>query len=260
MSYLNVLLALLPMLLAGFIFWTISLAKKDVSIVDSLWSLLFIIAAVCFYLLQDITSTRSDLVLLLVTLWGLRLSLYITVRHWGEKEDHRYREIRDNNNPGFKYKSLYLIFGFQTLVAWIIALPLFAAIDSSSPLNVLDMISLVIWLTGMAFETIADQQLHRFKKKPANKGKILVTGLWRYSRHPNYFGECLIWWGFFGFALAAGHAYYTILSPLLMTYFLLKFSGVSLLEKTMKHRPGYESYMQKTNAFVPGFRFQGGSR
>lgn len=240
-------IALIPMLIAGLIFWIISIAKKDVSIVDSLWSLFFIIAAVTVFVQQETVSSRAVLVLVLVTLWALRLSLYITIRHWGHEEDHRYQVIRNNNNPGFTYKSLYLIFGFQALIAWFIAMPLFATMESSSSLNLLDGLALLLWLVGMLFESVADYQLYQFKKRPENKGKILTAGLWKYSRHPNYFGECLIWWAYFGFALSE-HAYLTVLSPLLMTYLLLKFSGVSLLEKTLKLRPGYEDYMQNTNS------------
>jgi len=245
------LMVLILMLLSGLVFWLFSIYKKDVSIVVSLWSLFFIIAAVTVYLYQSDPSLRASIVLFLVSIWALRLSLHITVRHWGHAEDHRYQEIRENNNPGFKYKSLYLIFSFQALIAWVIALPLLYSIESTSSLNIFDAIAILLWLVGMYFESVADYQLLMFKKDPQNKGKILTTGLWKYSRHPNYFGECLIWWGYFCFALSAG-AVITIISPLIMTFLLLKFSGVSLLEKTLKSRPGYEDYMQHTNAFIPG--------
>ena len=251
------LVALIPMLMVGFVFWVISVIKRDVSIVDSLWSLFFIIAAVTVLIQQEILSSRAILVLVLVVIWALRLSFYITLRHWGHEEDHRYQAIRKNNEPGFVFKSLYLIFGFQALIAWIVALPLFAAMESSSPLNLLDGLALVLWLAGMLFESVADYQLYQFKKRSENRGTILTKGLWKYSRHPNYFGECLIWWAYFIFALPE-HAYLTIISPLLMTFLLLKFSGVSLLEKTLKLKPGYEDYMQHTNAFIPGSRYHRG--
>ncbi|MCW8955904.1 MAG: DUF1295 domain-containing protein [Gammaproteobacteria bacterium] len=246
------LFALVLMLGAGFIVWVISIAKKDVSIVDSLWPLFFIIAAVTIYIQQGAVSFRADLVILLIIIWALRLSLYIVIRHWGHEEDPRYKTIRENNNPGFAYKSLYLIFGFQALIAWLVALPLFFAIESTASFNLFDVIAICLWLSGMWFETVADYQLFKFKQNSANKGKILTTGLWRYTRHPNYFGECLIWWGYFFFAISSS-AYIAILSPLLMTFLLLKFSGVGLLEKTMKSRPGYAAYMRHTNAFIPGF-------
>jgi len=251
------LIALVPMFIVAGVFWLISLLKKDVSIVDSLWPLFFIIAAVTMFNDQALTSDRALLVLCLVVIWGLRLSIYITLRHWGHEEDHRYQSIRSNNQPGFAIKSLYLIFGFQALIAWIIALPLFYTISSAAPLNMLDGLAVLLWLVGMLFESVSDYQLYQFKKNPENKGKILTQGLWKYSRHPNYFGECLVWWGFFMFALS-DFAYLTIISPLLMTFLLLKFSGVNLLEKSMKTRPGYEHYMQHTNAFIPGSGYSKG--
>ena len=248
---------LIPMLIVGAIFWIISLIKKDVSVVDSLWSLFFIIAGLAVINELAVISDRAMLVLLLVTIWGLRLSAYITLRHWGHEEDHRYQTIRKNNQPGFAFKSLYMIFVFQALVAWVVALPLFYAMNSTAPLTLLDGLAVLLWLVGMFFEIVSDYQLYQFKKKPDNKGKILTQGLWKYSRHPNYFGECLVWWGFFIFSLS-DHAYLTIISPLLMTFLLLKFSGVSLLEQTMKTRPGYERYMQHTNAFIPGAAYKKG--
>ena len=251
------LIALVPMIIVAGGFWFISLLKKDVSIVDSLWPLFLIIAAITMFNYQTVTSDRALLVLFLVLIWGLRLSFYITIRHWGHEEDHRYQEIRNNNQPGFSIKSLYLIFGFQALVAWVVALPLFYAINSAAPLNIVDGLALLLWLVGMLFETVSDNQLYQFKKNPENKGKILTQGLWKYTRHPNYFGECLVWWGFFAFALSDA-AYLTIISPLLMTFLLLIFSGVNLLEKSMKTRPGYEHYMQHTNAFIPGSGYSKG--
>jgi len=259
MSVVNYSFALILMLAIAIAFWGVSLVKKDVSIVDSLWSLFFIIAVVAIYAQLDTATLRANLVLLLVSVWGIRLSLYITIRHWGKEEDHRYQVIRENNNPGFSFKSLYLIFSFQAFIAWIVAWPLFFSIESTSSFNLLDILALVLWLVGMYFECVSDYQLYRFKKNPDNKGKILTSGLWQYTRHPNYFGECLIWWGFFCFALSSG-AYIAVLSPLLMTFLLLKFSGVMLLEQTMKTRPGYEVYMQHTNAFVPGIGNKRGVR
>lgn len=249
--------ALILMMLVSVFFWVISLLKKDVSIVDSLWSLFFIIATLSSFNYQMVNSDRAVLVLLLVIIWGLRLSIYITLRHWGHEEDQRYQTIRNNNQPGFSLKSLYLIFAFQALLAWVIAMPLFYTMSSVTPLNYLDGLALLLWFVGMFFESVSDFQLYQFKKNPKNKGKILTQGLWKYTRHPNYFGECLVWWGFFVFALS-DDAYLTIISPLLMTFLLLKFSGVSLLEKTMKTRPGYENYMQHTNAFIPGAGYRKG--
>lgn len=242
---------LIPMLIIGAVFWIISVIKKDVSVVDSLWSLFFIIAGLAIVNNLSVISDRAMLVLVLVTIWGLRLSAYITLRHWGHEEDHRYQTIRENNQPGFTFKSLYMIFVFQAVVAWVVAMPLFYAMNSTAPLTLFDGLAVMLWLVGMFLETVSDYQLYKFKKNPDNKGKTLTQGLWKYSRHPNYFGEFLVWWGFFAFALS-NSGYISIISPLLMTFLLLKFSGVSLLEQTMKTRPGYELYMKNTNAFFPG--------
>ena len=251
------IIALFPMLIAALICWMISYVKKDVSIVDSLWSIFFIIASSYAYMQLEEPSLRAMIVMLLVTIWGIRLSLYITIRHWGHAEDHRYQEIRSNNSPYFKFKSLYLIFGFQAAIAWVIALPLFYSISSSSELTVFDYLGVCLWIVGMYFESVSDYQLYKHKADPANTGRIMGSGLWKYSRHPNYFGEFLIWWGYFCFAISSGN-YLTIISPLLMTFLLMKFSGVFLLEKTMKQRPGYAEYMNSTNAFFPWISKVGG--
>ncbi|MGD9409967.1 MAG: DUF1295 domain-containing protein, partial [Thiohalocapsa sp.] len=137
-------------------------------------------------------------------------------------------------------------------LAWIISLPLLGAVLGAAPLGWLDAIAVALWLLGFGFEAIGDQQLARFKTDPANRGKVLDTGLWRYTRHPNYFGEACIWWAFYLFALAAG-AWWTIIGPILMTYLLLRVSGVALLEQDMRHRrPTYQDYIHRTNAFFPG--------
>jgi len=253
MTLLDYLIILVPMLVVATLTWVVSVFKKDVSIVDSLWSVFFVIIAVYLLLDSDEISWRFIIVFFLVVAWGIRLSFYITLRHWGESEDHRYKVIRKNNSPGFAFKSIYLIFWFQAVVAWVVALPVIFALKSNSPLNVFDVLGITFWLAGMYFETLSDYQLYKFKKDAVNKGKILIDGLWKYTRHPNYFGEFLIWWGYFLFSVAA-QQYMAIVSPLLMTFLLLKFSGVVLLEKSMRSRPGYEEYIRNTNAFFPGFK------
>lgn len=240
------------MLAMGFVTWLYSLYRKNVNIVDSLWSLMFLAGAVTFTVLAGELNERNILLLSLVTVWSLRLSSFLTLRNWGEDEDRRYREIRANNEPYFKLKSLYIIFGLQALLAWIISIPLLTAISSTAEIGLIEIIATAIWVTGFLFEATADQQLYRFKSNPDNKGKVLDSGLWAYSRHPNYFGEFLIWWGFFLFALSAG-AWWTVFSPLLMTLLLLKVSGVSLMEKGItERRSQYREYIESTNAFFPG--------
>lgn len=240
------------MLAMGFVTWLYSLYRKNVNIVDSLWSLMFLAGAITYTVSAGELTERNILLLSLVTIWSLRLSSFLTLRNRGEDEDRRYREIRANNEPYFNLKSLYIIFGLQALLAWIISIPLLTAISSTAETGLIEIIAAAVWLTGFLIEATADQQLYRFKSNPDNKGKVLDRGLWAYSRHPNYFGEFLIWWGFFLFALSAG-AWWTVFSPLLMTLLLLKVSGVSLMEKSItERRTQYREYIESTNAFFPG--------
>jgi steroid 5-alpha reductase family enzyme len=243
--------ALILMLLMAGATWLLSLYKRDVSIVDTLWSLMFLGAAGVYWLTASQPTDRSILVLILVAAWSIRLAAYITWRNWGEAEDYRYREIRERNQPGFAFKSLYLVFVLQAVIAWIISIPLLYAINGSGPLGVIDAVGVVLFACGFLFEAVGDWQLWRFKRDPENAGKVLDQGLWRYTRHPNYFGNACIWWGLFLIAAASG-GWWTIVSPLLMTFLLLKVSGVAMLEKDIaERRPAYRDYRRNTNAFLP---------
>jgi steroid 5-alpha reductase family enzyme len=247
--YLQGLAAAMGLALAG---WLVSLYQRNVTIVDSLWSLMFVFMGVVYLLGQTAVDSRGLLLITLLCLWAIRLSGYLVRRNWGRPEDYRYRQIRLNNQPNFDFKSLYLVFGLQAVLAWLISLPLLAAVSDGGPLNALDYAGLVLWVLGFGFETIGDWQLARFKADPDNHGRVLQRGLWRYTRHPNYFGECCIWWGYYLIATAAG-GWWTLLSPLLMTLLLIKVSGVALLEKDIgERRPAYRAYIARTNAFIPG--------
>lgn len=252
MDWANYLLTLLPLLALAVMAWLYSLARDDVSIVDGLWSLMFLLVVLVFTGLGGMAGSRTMLVIGLVSIWALRLSLHITIRNHGQPEDHRYQVIRRNNQPGFRYKSLYIVFGLQALLAWLIAMPLAAATTSATPLGWLDAAGVGLWLIGMFFETVGDAQLARFKARPDSQGKVLDSGLWRYTRHPNYFGEFTLWWGYYLLAVAAG-GWWTVLSPLLMSFLLLRVSGVTLLEKDIgNRRPAYRDYIRRTPAFFPG--------
>jgi steroid 5-alpha reductase family enzyme len=243
---------LLTILGAAVLTWLISVAKRDVSIVDSLWGMLFLIAVFTYAALVSQRGPRALLVIATVALWAIRLSAYITWRNHGQPEDRRYRDMRRRNEPNYTFKSLYLVFGLQGLLAWIISLPLFAAIASAAPLGTLDYVGASLALAGLVFEATADWQLARFKASPANENRVMDRGLWRYSRHPNYFGEFCVWWGLYAIALAGG-AWWSIVSPLLMSFLLLRVSGVVLLEKDIgQRRPDYAHYRARTNAFLPG--------
>ena len=248
------LTGLAPILALAVATWMVSFVKHDVSIVDSVWSLLILGAGFVYAFVHGATEPRTLLVLLLATFWALRLSLHIAVRAWGEPEDRRYQAIRARNQPGFTWKSLYLVFALQGVLAWIVSMPLLAGFTSAQPLGWLDFLGIALWLMGFLFESIADWQLYRFQADPTNRGHVLDTGLWRYTRHPNYFGEFLVWWGFFLIALAAG-GWWSVASPLLMSVLLLRVSGVTLLEQNIaERRPAYREYIQRTNAFFPGPR------
>ncbi|HUQ12394.1 MAG TPA: DUF1295 domain-containing protein [Steroidobacteraceae bacterium] len=246
-------LTALPFLLgAASLTWLISLPLRNVSIVDSLWSLMLFVAGVVYALNSDPRAPRLSLVLWLLVLWAVRLAAYITARNAGKGEDPRYVAIRERNTPGFAVKSLYLVFWLQAGLAWVISLPLYGAFASTEPVGALDYMGVALWVLGFVFEAVGDWQLSRFKKDPANAGSVLDRGLWRYTRHPNYFGEFCIWWGFWFIALGAG-AWWSVPGPLLISFLLLRVSGVTLLEKDIgKRRPQYADYVLKTNAFFPG--------
>jgi len=198
---------------------------------------------------------RKWLLCLLVTIWGLRLSLYILSRNWGKAEDFRYQVWRKEARSAWWWRSFFKVFLLQGIILWIVATPLLVAQFSPLParLTWLDFLAIPLWLVGFVFEAGGDWQLARFKANPANKGKVLNTGVWRYTRHPNYFGDATQWWAFYLLALSAG-GWWTIFSPLIMTTLLLRVSGAALLEKTLKEeKPGYKEYVETTSEFIPWF-------
>ena len=236
----------------GIVGWLVSLYMRNVSIVDSLWSIMIAVSAITFMTQTDVATPRAYLVSVLLLVWSVRLAAYITWRNWGEGEDFRYQQIRRNNSPHFQLKSVYIVFGLQAVLAWFISLPVLAATTEPTPLGLLDYAGATLWLLGFLFESVGDWQLAKFKANPDNKGKVLAGGLWQFTRHPNYFGDFCIWWGFYLIALSAG-AGWTIASPLLMSFLLLKVSGVAMLERDIAdRRPEYKQYIETTNAFFPG--------
>lgn len=239
----------------GVLTWIASLIQRDASLVDRMWSVLIAGAAVVYAVLLPAHGTRASWMLAIVLAWGLRLSLYITIRNWGHGEDRRYQAIRARNQPNFALKSLWLVFGLQAVLAWIVAMPFLVGLPGDAPFGVVDGIGAAIAIVGFLFEAIGDAQMARFQADPTNRGQVMDRGLWRYTRHPNYFGETCVWWGLWLMALAGGGlgGVWTILSPLLMTGLLLKVSGVTLLERDIgERRPAYRDYIARTNAFIPG--------
>ena len=239
----------------SFATWLASLVRHDVSLVDRIWSLLIAGAGVAYALELPPLSPRGVCMLALALVWAARLSLFITWRNWGHGEDRRYQVIRARNEPHFSLKSLYLVFGLQAVLAWIVSAPLLVGLSSRAAWGALDVCGLALAGVGVAFEAIGDAQMARFKSDPANRGRVMSAGLWRYTRHPNYFGEACVWWGLWLMALSAGGltGAWCVVSPVLMNFLLLKVSGVNLLEKDIgERRPAYRDYVANTNAFVPG--------
>lgn len=233
--------------------WLASLVQRDVSLVDRLWSLMIALPVVAYaaWLPQEARTPGFLAAAAVLALWAVRLCLYVSWRNWGHGEDRRYTVIRARNEPNFPAKSIYLIFFLQAVLAWLVSWPFLARLAGPVTLPALEWLGIAFAFVGTVLEIVGDQQLAAFKADPMNKGRVLDTGVWRWSRHPNYFGECLAWWGFFLVALAAG-GWWSIASPIVMTVLLLKVSGVALLEKDIgERRPAYAEYIRRTSAFFP---------
>jgi len=245
--------AALPALLVfGVLAWIVATARRNVGLVDIAWSLFFLLAAGVSIFLAPAVGLRGTMVVTLVAAWALRLAAYLAARNWNAPEDRRYRAIRARNEPGFAWKSLYLVFGLQAVLAWLISAPLAVAIPAPGAPGALGILGAILAGFGIAYETVADWQLARFRADRANADRVMDRGLWRLSRHPNYFGEFCTWWGFYLLAADAG-GWWTVFAPALMTVLLLRVSGVTLLERDIgERRPGYRDYVARTNAFFPG--------
>ena len=249
--------ALIIALMMGFV-WLISIPLKDVSIVDSFWGIGFGLSGLGVFLLIDgMKSTSQMMMLVAVMAWSLRLGGYLFWR-WSqeEEEDRRYQAMR-KNRPLFWLQSLYIVFILQGFLMWLIALPLSYALahphTTTEPVSLLALVGFFVALAGLLIETIADWQLVRFRANPSNQGKILDTGLWARSRHPNYFGDATFWWGIWIMCCAiAPLAVYFIFAPAIMNYLIVKISGADLLDTILaKRKPGYKDYMTRTNRFIP---------
>ena len=236
--------------------WLVSIIIKNVSIVDLFWGFGFVLTAGFYFLKTDGFEPRKTLILALVAIWGLRLSVYIALRNHGKGEDFRYRQFRASYGENrYWWISFFQTFLLQGILMWLISAPLLGAqyYGSANFLGILDFAGIGFWIIGFCFEAGGDYQLARFKADPVNKGKVLDKGFWRYTRHPNYFGDSSIWWGYGFICLAAG-SYLPALGSLLMTGLIIKVSGVSLLEKSLKEqKPQYKEYIEKTSAFIPWF-------
>lgn len=236
--------------------WIASVFLKNASIVDPFWGLGFVVVSAFYFLQVDEISARSVIIMILVAIWGLRLSIYLFWRNWGKGEDFRYKEFRKNfGELRYWWFSFFQVFLLQGFLLWLISAPLLGAMHfgAGGNINLFDWLAIIVWIVGFMFEAGGDFQLARFKANPINKGKVLNKGFWKYTRHPNYFGDSAVWWGYGLFSIAAG-CYLAVLGSILMTALIIKISGVALLERSLKDKkPEYIDYINKTSAFIPWF-------
>jgi steroid 5-alpha reductase family enzyme len=244
-------LALIMVILTAL--WGISLAIRDASIIDSFWGPGFaILAGWSLWVSPEPIALRDGLLMGLVTVWGLRLGVHIFLRNAGHGEDYRYQQWRRAGGGNWWWQSYLKVFVLQGLLMWVIASPLLVSRfgDAGAELTAFDLAGVVIWMIGFGFEAVGDWQLRRFKANPENQGRIMDQGLWGITRHPNYFGDALLWWGYFLFAVSVG-GYWFVFAPIIMTGLLMKVSGVTLLEEALNKKPGYAEYVRSTPAFFP---------
>lgn len=236
------------------VLWVISLVIRDVSIVDIFWGLGFVAVAWTSLVVSGARGPRSIALVAMTSAWGVRLAGYLAARNLGKGEDRRYVEMRERRGKAFWWQSAYIVFGFQGLLILIVALPLAAGVGTygDRSINAVGYAGMGLYAIGLLFETVGDWQLARFKKDPANQGQVMDRGLWRYTRHPNYFGDFCVWWGIAAVASPDPARLWVLVGPLVMSVLLMRVSGVGLLEKGLKQRrPGYQDYIRRTSTFFP---------
>jgi len=234
--------------------WAVSVAVRDTSIVDVFWGSGFVVVAWVTYALADGSADRRLLLAVLTTAWGLRLTIHLARRNLGHGEDPRYARMRERAGARWPLRSLVVVFWLQGVLLWVVSLPVQVGGHDPTPagLTWLDGVGVAVWAVGLFFETVGDRQLTRFRADPANQSQVMDRGLWRYTRHPNYFGDCAVWWGIYLVALAAGGPWWTIVGPLVMSVLLIRVSGAAPLEQGMRRRrPGYDGYVARTSGFFP---------
>lgn len=248
--------ALVALLTLLTLVWAWSVWRRDASVIDAWWSVAFLTAAAIYARAGGPLDARKLLLLTLIALWAMRLSLYLAWRNQGEPEDRRYTAMRAGHGGRFWWRSLFTVFWLQAVLAAVISIPHLLVLGSPAgpPLGWLDAVGAGLWLVGFFFEAVGDAQLAAFKAEPSNRGRVLDTGVWRWTRHPNYFGEACLWWGFAVIALALPGGWWGLPSVALMTFLLLRVSGVTLLEKDItERRPAYRDYIERTSSFLPWF-------
>ena len=233
--------------------WIISLIIKNASIVDIVWGAGFAVTSWVLAATVDGNSGRQLLLAVMVGLWGMRLALYLAKRNIGHGEDWRYKAMRKKKGKNFGVISLVTVFGLQGVLMWTVSLPVILGNADNSPgVGPIAVMGIMLWLVGLTFEAVGDYQLTKFKKDPSNATKVMDKGLWSLTRHPNYFGDALLWWGIGIVGAETGSGIFGLVGPLVMTFFLLKVSGVPMLERSLsRRREGYADYVAKTSGFIP---------
>lgn len=257
MAFLQIYLLGLTVIFIFFtLVWVFSVLVKNAGIVDIFWGLGFVLVSAFYFAATPEFSNRKIIVMILIAIWGIRLSVHILIRNIGKPEDYRYQEFRRHYGAErYWWFSFFQVFMLQGFLVWLVSAPLLAIqfYANKNPFGIIDIIGITIWLIGFTFEAGGDWQLAKFKSNPTNKGKLLQTGFWKYTRHPNYFGDATVWWGFAILTAAVG-SFLPILSAVLMTWLIVKISGVAMLERTLVNtKPGFLEYSQRTNAFIPWF-------
>ncbi len=233
------------------LWYIVSIVFHRGDVADTAWGLGFILLAWASYFLSPVANFRGLLLGLLITIWGLRLAIHVFTRNRKKKEDPRYNKWRNDWGKFYLLRSYFQIFILQGFFLYLIVFPVLFANQHATLFTGWDIAGTVIWITGFLFESIADAQLAKFIASKPPKGSIMQTGLWKYSRHPNYFGEVVQWWGIFVIALSVPQGWITIFGPLTITCLILFVSGVPMLEKRHQGRPGYAEYKRKTSVFIP---------
>lgn len=253
MSLLQILSTNLAATAALFVaLWFLSLLRRDASVVDLFWGIGFVFVGWLSWVQVRGVHPTAVLLLVMVSIWGLRLSAYLTWRNWAKAEDYRYQAMRARHQGRFPLVSLFTVFLLQAVLLWVISWPLQVGVVRPMEMRPLSYVGLLFWACGLFFETVGDFQLARFKRDASNKGRVMNRGLWRYTRHPNYFGDFLVWWGIYLVAAETGSWWWTIAGPVLMSVLLVRVSGVRLLESSLRDRlAGYDRYVATTSAFFP---------
>ncbi|MFM8416981.1 MAG: DUF1295 domain-containing protein [Actinomycetota bacterium] len=233
--------------------WSVSLLRRDASIVDIVWGPGFVLVAWAAKFVSGASGAGNWLLLVMVTVWGLRLAGYLAKRNLGKGEDFRYRAMRRKHGERFAIVSLYTVFGLQGALMFIVSLPVtLGQRETDSGTGFIALLGFIVWAIGLYFEAVGDAQLAKFKRDPRNEGQIMDQGLWALTRHPNYFGDSLVWWGLAIVGASQGAGLWAFLGALVMTVLLVRVSGAAMLDRLLaKRKPGYAEYMERTSGFIP---------